>query len=167
MPPITFLPQPLKSCQGQDATYATTVAETYSLSHPITFMSSPHFHQKLHDPLSNVEFTFAVAGASAEEAKTTVVVFLPSAAGRWALIGMHGYAKERGLRLIAIDKPGVGGTPRCALQERHEIVASKLFFILAINQKVMPDLFLIKKCMELSSIHLIFEMLLSWLPHLV
>lgn len=74
------------------------------------------YNQFIICPRTNSRVAFAEAGSSNQK---TLLFILPSFSSR--LIGapaLAPLAEHYGVRVVSIDRPGCGGTPRCALKDR-------------------------------------------------
>lgn len=81
------------------------------------FMSNPCFSQNL-ETESGHPFTYADAG---DPDGAVILYCLPSFAYRWLTTIYHRKAIELKIRILAIDRPGNGGTLKCPLEKRIDV----------------------------------------------
>jgi hypothetical protein len=89
-----------------------------AVSDPYAYLAQRKFHQSLRCPRTHKRFTYADVG---DVAGPPVLVFLPSFCSRWLAVMVDGLANEVGVRLIAMDRCGSGGTESCALNDRVDV----------------------------------------------
>ncbi|EIN12280.1 hypothetical protein PUNSTDRAFT_130540 [Punctularia strigosozonata HHB-11173 SS5] len=84
-------------------------------SDPSTFLADERFHSSFICPRTKKRVTYADIGSTSGK---PVLFFLQSHCSRWAAIPRDIVATASGIRLIAMDRPGCGGTEVCELHER-------------------------------------------------
>lgn len=85
----------------------------------VQHLCSRNFHQRIVCPRTGYPVTFAVCGDL--ESSHVVLYCLPSGCSRYLGIFMHGICALVGVKLIAIDRPGSGGTRMCPPEERLHV----------------------------------------------
>ncbi|EIN12278.1 hypothetical protein PUNSTDRAFT_118188 [Punctularia strigosozonata HHB-11173 SS5] len=102
------------------ARLTTSKSPRYALAkkEPAIYLADGRFHRSLRCPRTDKRVTFAEIGPSSG---SPVLVFLPSVCTRYVAIYLDLLAEELGVRLIAMDRPGCGGTERCELRERLDV----------------------------------------------
>ncbi|KAJ9478938.1 hypothetical protein PHBOTO_002439 [Pseudozyma hubeiensis] len=127
---------------------------------PIVYLSQVRFHQSINCARTQSRVTFALGGdgwdssttayyGSIEKKSSTVpghyrhngpilLYLLPSGCSR--LIGMllEGICRAHQVSILAIDRPGSGGTPMCALQDRLQIATQQTQSVLEALQLDQP-----------------------------
>ncbi|PWN25159.1 hypothetical protein BDZ90DRAFT_262606 [Jaminaea rosea] len=88
----------------------------------LAHLSSRRFHRRIICPRTASPVTFAVCGIQDDEDQNddvdVVLYCLPSGCSRYLGFFLGGIARKARIQLIAIDRPGAGGTPGCTLEER-------------------------------------------------
>jgi pimeloyl-ACP methyl ester carboxylesterase len=90
-----------------------------ALTDPHAYLAQPQFHRSFRCSRTQKRVTYADVG---DPNGSPVIYFLPSGCSRYLCIMSDGLAQEVGVRLIAMDRPGSGGTERCDLNARVGIV---------------------------------------------
>ena len=98
-----------------NAAESSTSSTLYSCDFVQQFCSI-NFHRRIYCQATSSAVTFAVCGQLNSE--TTILYCLPSGCLRYIGIFLDGICKMAGVRLIAIDRPGSGGTMPCPLKSR-------------------------------------------------
>ncbi|KAF8707945.1 ureidoglycolate hydrolase, partial [Rhizoctonia solani] len=99
----------------------THVAMSDNSIDPQELLNRPEYNQIITCPRTNSLVKFAEAGATY---KGTLLFVVPSFCSR--LIGvllLSLLADHYGVRVLSLDRPGCGGTPRCALKDRLTIAS--------------------------------------------
>lgn len=129
----------------------TTQLSTACIMDPITYLSQVRFHQSIQCPRTRSRVTFALGGEGWDPAVTQyygriarpsspitayrhsgplLLYILPSGCSR--LIGMllEGICRSCNVSILAIDRPGSGGTAMCRLQDRIEVTTQQTISVL-------------------------------------
>ncbi|KAH7344922.1 Alpha/Beta hydrolase protein [Rhizoctonia solani] len=92
-----------------------------TLTDPQEILNKPAYNQIITCPRTNTQVKFAEAGTTHKE---TFLFVVPSFCSR--LIGvllLSLLADHYGMRIISLDRPGCGGTPRCSLKDRLTVAS--------------------------------------------
>lgn len=85
-------------------------------SEPIAYLSTLPFSRRLpRCPRTHLPITYADIG---DPAGVPLLVLMPSGASRWFAAPQDPLARRYGVRLIVLDRPGVGGTGGVSLDKR-------------------------------------------------
>lgn len=115
---------------------------------PSIYLSQGRFHRSLHCQRTNQRVTFALVGDWPEEyneihkvphplksRNDRVILFvLPSGCVRYVAILLDGIMKASNKRMIAIDRPGAGGTPSCERKDRMQLSTNHTLSVLEYMQ---------------------------------
>ncbi|KAJ1311362.1 hypothetical protein OPQ81_009855 [Rhizoctonia solani] len=103
---------------------------------PQELLNRPEYNQVITCPRTNTLVKFAETGVTY---KATLLFVTPSFCSR--LIGaplLSPLAHHYGLRIISLDRPGCGGTPRCSLKDRLTIASDNTRSVLE-HLKIDPE----------------------------
>jgi hypothetical protein len=98
-----------------------------ALSDPHAYLAQANFHRFFRCPRTHRRVTYADVG---DENGPVIVSFLPSFCSRYVGVMADGLAREVGVRVLAMDRPGSGGAELCDLNERVAITCGLCSFIL-------------------------------------
>jgi hypothetical protein len=96
--------------------------KSLALTDPYLYLVQPQFNRRMHCPRTNSRITFADVG---DPEGPPVLFFLPSGCSRYLAVMGDELAREVGVRVVAMDRPGSGGTEQCPLNERVKVVGGK------------------------------------------
>ncbi|KZO98786.1 alpha/beta-hydrolase, partial [Calocera viscosa TUFC12733] len=94
----------------------------------LDFVGHGAFHQFIRCPRTGLRVSFSEAGP---RDAPTILFCPPSFCSRY--VGgpnVEGWARKMGVRVITIDRPGMGGTERCSIDERLEVSAQHVASVL-------------------------------------
>jgi hypothetical protein len=94
----------------------------HAKTNPHTYLADSRFHQSFLCSRTGRRVTFADVG---QPGGPPVLFFLQSHCSRWVAVWQHMVATAAGVRLIAMDRPGCGGTEYCSLGERVDVACRK------------------------------------------
>lgn len=87
-------------------------------SDAFSYLAQGKFHRSFVCPRTGLRATYVDIG---EPDGPPVLYFLPSGCSRYIAILLESAALAAGVRVVAMDRPGSGGTPRCELNDRVNI----------------------------------------------
>jgi hypothetical protein len=96
--------------------------KSLAFTDPYLYLVQPQFNCRIRCRRTNKRITFADVG---DPEGPPVLFFLPSACSRYLAVMCDGLAREVGVRMVAMDRPGSGGTEQCPLNERVKIVGGE------------------------------------------
>lgn len=127
---------------------------------PISYLSQVRFHQSVHCARTQARVTFALGGDGWDPAATSyygrvgkapateslayrhkgpiLLYLLPSGCSRLLGMLLEGVCRANNVSILAIDRPGSGGTPLCPLQDRIEISTQQAQSVLKALQLDRP-----------------------------
>ncbi|TKY86845.1 hypothetical protein EX895_004132 [Sporisorium graminicola] len=119
---------------------------------PVTYLSQVRFHQAVLCSRTQSRVTFALGGEGWDPAVTTqyggigtqdpptkvayvhkgpiLLYLLPSGCSRLLGMILEGICRHKKVSVLAIDRPGSGGTPMCSLQDRIEVATHQTLSVL-------------------------------------
>ncbi|KAF7981802.1 hypothetical protein HWV62_31905 [Athelia sp. TMB] len=109
-PSTSHLEQPTPSKQVVDDTNAYLTS-----SNPYEYLASIEFHQTFFCARTQTRVSYIDAG---DKNGPLLFYILPSGCSRWVAVFLEGYARSKGVRLVAADRPGQGCTARVPLASR-------------------------------------------------
>lgn len=93
--------------------------EPTARSSPASYLCTFPFSRRLRKcPHTGLPVTYADIG---DPEGTPLLVLMPSGASRWFAAPQDPLAKRYGIRLIVLDRPGVGGTGAVGLADRIKV----------------------------------------------
>ena len=126
---------------------------------PITYLSQVRFHQSIQCARTQSRVTFALGGdgwdptvtqyygkidhlkhspARLEHKGPLLLYVLPSGCSRLLGMLLEGVCRSSNVSILAIDRPGSGGTPPCPLQDRIDIATQQTQSVLEALQLDRP-----------------------------
>jgi pimeloyl-ACP methyl ester carboxylesterase len=97
--------------------------EPSALSDPPAYLSGAKFNRRITCPRTNLPVSFSDTG---DPKGIPLLWILPSGCSRWFAAPQDPLASLFGVRLIAVDRPGVGATPVVPLEDRIRISCREL-----------------------------------------
>lgn len=89
-----------------------------------SYLAQLKFHRRFVCPRTRSRVTYADIG---DPDGTPVLYFLPSGCSRWIALVLEDTAQEKKVRVIAMDRPGSGGTEMCPLNERVTVACGEFW----------------------------------------
>jgi pimeloyl-ACP methyl ester carboxylesterase len=110
----------------------------------VTYLSQGKFHRSIICKRTQKRVTFALIGewsdehqfyyprsASIDESDRPIILYvLPSGCSRYVGLQLDGIASAHGVRILAVDRPGAGGTPSCQGVDRMKTSTSQTISVL-------------------------------------
>lgn len=127
---------------------------------PCTYLSQVRFHQSIKCPRTNARVTFALGGDGWDTTVTQyygrvgksssstgnyqhtgplLLYMLPSGCSRLLGMLLEGICRAKKVSILAIDRPGCGGTPLCSSQDRIETSTNQTISVLEALQLDQPE----------------------------
>lgn len=94
-----------------------------ALSDPPAYLSDTKFNRRITCPRTHLPVSFSDTG---DPQGVPLLWILPSGCSRWFAAPQDPLANLFGVRLIAVDRPGVGATPVVPLEDRIRISCCEL-----------------------------------------
>lgn len=118
---------------------------------PAVYLSQGRFHRSIRCHRTQARVTFALIGdwgpgaqqtstAAAAADGSVVLYILPSGCSRYVGILLDGIARAKNVRMVAIDRPGAGGTVICPPKDRMRIATAQTQSVLEHLQITRLDL---------------------------
>ncbi|GAC71647.1 hypothetical protein PANT_5c00002 [Moesziomyces antarcticus T-34] len=131
---------------------------------PVAYLSQVRFHQSIQCRRTHSRVTFALGGSGWDSAVTSkygtinaagsgkdayhhqgplLLYLLPSGCSRLLGMILEGICRESNVSILAIDRPGSGGTPMCPLEQRIQTATQQtlsVFEALQLDRPGMPQL---------------------------
>ncbi len=128
---------------------------------PVAYLSQVRFHQSIQCRRTQSRVTFALGGNGWDAAVTSkygsintaasstegyyhqgplLLYLLPSGCSRLLGMILEGICRESNVSILAIDRPGSGGTPMCPLEERIQIATQQTLSVLEALQLDRPGM---------------------------
>ncbi|KZP05949.1 hypothetical protein FIBSPDRAFT_966832 [Athelia psychrophila] len=117
----TSHPAELPSIQAEDP------HDPLTSSDPYVYLASRAFHQTFSCPRTQTRVSYVDCG---DKTGPLLLYILPSGCSRWVAVFLDGYARAKGVRLVAADRPGQGRTARVPLPSRIETSTSQTLSLL-------------------------------------
>lgn len=111
---------------------------------PVMYLSQGKFHRSIHCDRTGCKVTYGLIGDWSEKYhfyyprkitkdgsdRPIILYILPSGCSRYVGIFLDRVASLKGVRIVAIDRPGAGGTPMCSGPDRLSISRKQTISVL-------------------------------------
>lgn len=108
---------------------------------PAVYLSQGKFHRSIRCNRTQARVTFALIGdwngdrvdgqrGDEQDEHNVILYVLPSGCSRYMGILLDGIANVKAARIVAIDRPGAGGTPICPATDRMRIATEQTLSVL-------------------------------------